>query len=925
MLVNFGDIADGVLVNAIWATMSVVLRSQRSRGTRDDLSVVGWADIDRLTRQGLAGARLELPELSEADAAQLESGLKRDEVHAALQALLAARLTDAPETDSARARSAVRLALRDVRYAQEIGDHYDRQISGFVARLKEHVGLTGLAQIRSEAYNSRIVAVLNRIELQVAALSHADRGGQAEARFLDGYLWHVRDVHGKLEPPDFERRRKVPVEKIYVNASIHSYAARDIGVGHMKVTDLAENIDRTVLLGDPGGGKTTAANVTAYLIAKLRAGKIPFLVTLRDYAAMDPPERSVVRHIEHTLSTKYQCTAPDGLVDRLLRTGRAVVIFDGLDELLNTYRRRDISSRVEQFCIEYPLTLVLVTSRVVGYDEARLDESQFTVYRLGGFEGGEVAEYARKWFAAQDSYLPTAARAEAEAFLAESASASDLRSNPLLLSLMCILYRGEGSLPRDRAGIYARCAELLLRKWDEMRRIHREVRDGHLIEPAIWHLAWWMFAREDPLVAVTERELVNEITNFLRNRGFDSVEQARATAQEFAESCSGRMWVLSDTGTTADGEKLYSFTHRTFLEYFTAVRLATVSDTPEDLAQAVADRLRKGEWEVVSQLAIQIKDRTSDRGADRVYDALIQSDATASEDQGRILCFLARFLEIVEPSPASVRQLTRAVLEHLFDGGTNRVSSNPLRDLLSYSVRHDELVADELSNCVTAMIASGDAASRERGLGLILELPWLGRVSPSSFWGRWARDQARLHGSEIAAEAARNSWFMITGLYSGSISVEQALTMTSDFGPLLNGADNHFSDVPIVPYSQHLVGVLLSDKFTATEDRMRAIDDLGAIGRHLLGQPAQSWFHPGQPIAASRASHVGLVAQTPYRIPPGLDEVSGLGLAALMCISAEIGAASEHDLIRSGLLQLPMPSKFRPLFQEWADGQVSFC
>jgi predicted NACHT family NTPase len=82
------------------------------------------------------------------------------------------------------------------------------------------------------------------------------------------------------------------------------------------------------------------------------------------------------------------------------------------------------------------------------------------------------------------------------------------------------------------------------------------------------------------------------------------------------------MWVLTDTGTTAQGEKLYSFTHRTFLEYFAAVHLATVTDTPEGLASVLADRLRKGEWEIVGQLAIQIKDRNSYRGADRVYTAL---------------------------------------------------------------------------------------------------------------------------------------------------------------------------------------------------------------------------------------------------------------------------------------------------------------
>ena len=48
-----------------------------------------------------------------------------------------------------------------------------------------------------------------------------------------------------------------------------------------------------------------------------------------------------------------------------------------------------------------------------------------------------------KWFACQDGIGP----GEAESFLAESGGAGDLRSNPLLLALMCILYRGEGSIP----------------------------------------------------------------------------------------------------------------------------------------------------------------------------------------------------------------------------------------------------------------------------------------------------------------------------------------------------------------------------------------------------------------------------------------------------------------------------------------------
>ena len=128
-------------------------------------------------------------------------------------------------------------------------------------------------------------------------------------------------------------------------------------------------------------------------------------------------------------------------MDRLLLTGRPVVIFDGLDELLDASRRADVATRVERFCSEYPLARVLVTSRLVGYDQARLDDRQFAGYRLGGFGDEQINEYARKWFAQEEDIPTDEAERWADAFLDESSSILDLRANPLLLSLMCILYR----------------------------------------------------------------------------------------------------------------------------------------------------------------------------------------------------------------------------------------------------------------------------------------------------------------------------------------------------------------------------------------------------------------------------------------------------------------------------------------------------
>ena len=59
-----------------------------------------------------------------------------------------------------------------------------------------------------------------------------------------------------------------------------------------------------MLLGDPGGGKTTAAQVLMHDQAAQPNGRVPFIVTLREFAAAD--------------DTAVRCWSPPGQAGNLL-------------------------------------------------------------------------------------------------------------------------------------------------------------------------------------------------------------------------------------------------------------------------------------------------------------------------------------------------------------------------------------------------------------------------------------------------------------------------------------------------------------------------------------------------------------------------------------------------------------------------------
>jgi hypothetical protein len=250
------------------------------------------------------------------------------------------------------------------------------------------------------------------------------------------------EVHGKIIPPSFSDTKKLPIDNVYVMPNLYE---TDDFLSHfisddplLEFGEFLFDIDKTLVVGNPGAGKTTLTDKICYEIAnrydeRLISGKwlSPIHVTIRKYSEEKVKHNySITDYIEKSINSNYQLPVPKGAIEYMLINGRVLVIFDGLDELLEVGIRREIVRDIEAFQNRYPFVKILITSREVGYKRAPLSDKKFSIYKIAPFNNEQIKQYVTKWFAADISLNSEEKKNKIKAFLQESKKVSDLTTNP---------------------------------------------------------------------------------------------------------------------------------------------------------------------------------------------------------------------------------------------------------------------------------------------------------------------------------------------------------------------------------------------------------------------------------------------------------------------------------------------------------------
>jgi hypothetical protein len=448
--------------------------------------------------------------------------------------------------------------------------------------------------------------------------------------------------------------------------------------------DMKASFRRIVILGDPGGGKSTLCQRLCFDMARsatlaLAGGsrkeipaqeqKIPIRIVLRQFeqARQQDPQLDiktfVSRDLLHTVAANQ--VELEQTLTYLLSSGRALLAFDGLDEILDTARRREYVDLVSSFCNMYPLCPVLVTSRVVGYDIAPM-AADFEEFVLERFDNSEVAAYALKFMVVVAGRDAAKGKEQADKFIEQTAAnASDLRRNPLMLGLMCWLFYWTGDVPTNRPEIYKECAILMFEKWDPNRGIFADVPKDFDRLQLFTYLASKIYGVPELAGGVTTEWLQREAEVYFRTLYADR-GKAVGEARRLVRFLTGRAWVMTEVG---DG--VFAFTHQTFLEYFFARSIDDACDRIDDVLKVILPRVVRREWDVVNHLALQIKSHRNTRRQEEALDSLVRAlgAARAIARRRALSSFLASSLEYLSATEPAVQRAIEALFTNALSMG----------------------------------------------------------------------------------------------------------------------------------------------------------------------------------------------------------------------------------------------------------------
>jgi predicted NACHT family NTPase len=435
----------------------------------------------------------------------------------------------------------------------------------------------------------------------------------------------IQDQCGTLRLLDIAR--PVNVDDLYVDVNILEEIASQrwleiselrgvqpeefdrLGLGNIRLEGVpglnaAQRYSKLMVLGKPGAGKTTFLQYLAIQCdrGQFQSHLVPIFIQLKNFAedALDEGNFSLLNYINQAF---HRSAILQAEVETLLQHGRLLMLLDGLDEVPEI-ASDEIIKQIRKLSETYYKNQIIVTCRIAA-QEYRF--RGFTEVEIADFKPAQIESFVKKWFVAVGKNSPESGLKKASVFLEQMALPQnqpirELATTPVLLNLTCLVFQSKADFPARRADLYKQGLDLLLIRWDEARGIKRDDVYRNLSLPHKLHLLSQLAAMtfEQGDYFFEESTLQTLIADYLRQL---SDAQTDSSALEL-DSIAVIKAIEAQHGLLVErARRIYSFSHLTFQEYFTA--RALVTGTHLSLPQLV-EHLTQARWREVLLLTAQM-------------------------------------------------------------------------------------------------------------------------------------------------------------------------------------------------------------------------------------------------------------------------------------------------------------------------------
>ena len=408
----------------------------------------------------------------------------------------------------------------------------------------------------------------------------------------------------------FSTSKPIPLRNIYVRLNILKKitARQRVSVkeleknyphdwrGFGRKLETKEGIDvvnkerKLIILGKPGAGKTTFLRYIALraLDGELTDKCIPVFISLKNWSDSD------LTLLDYIVQQFDICGFPEAqpYIERILEKGKCLLLLDGFDEV--TEKVNEAVTTIRNFSDKYSLNRLILSCRIAAWNYFF---DKFTDVEMADFDDKQIKIFIKNWFGKGTKKAKLCWET-----LNANPPIKELASNPLLLTMLCLTFDETMEFPRNRADLYEEALRALLTKWNAARGTKYKDVYGNLSSPRkvtmLSRIAAETFEKDQYFIP--QRTLEKQISDYIKNLPEAQANKVDVDSEAVLKAIEAQHGLLVERA-----NRIYSFSHLTFQEYFTAKYIVDNAQW-KSLERLIENHLLEDKWREVFLLTTGI-------------------------------------------------------------------------------------------------------------------------------------------------------------------------------------------------------------------------------------------------------------------------------------------------------------------------------